>query len=103
MHYLMFYDFAPDYLERRTRFRKEHLELAWQAVARGELLLGGPLGDPIDRGVLLFQCDSPDIPAQFAEADPYVMHGVVTRYEVRPWTTVVGEEAVSPVRPGSTV
>lgn len=103
MHYLMFYDFAPDYLERRTAYRKEHLELAWQAVARGELVLGGPLADPVDRGVLFFQCDSPDIPAQFAEADPYVKHGVVTRYEVRPWTTVVGEGAFSPVKPGAVV
>lgn len=101
MHYLMFYEFAPDYLERRTPFRAEHLEHAWQAVARGELVLGGPLGEPTDRGVLVFLCDSPDTPAAFAEADPYVRHGVVTRYEVRPWTTVVGKEAFSPVRPGA--
>lgn len=99
MHYLMFYDFVPDYLERRTPFRTEHLGLAWQAQARGELILGGPLADPADRGVLLFECDSPDIPVRFAEADPYVKHGVVKRYEVRPWTTVVGDDAFSPVRP----
>lgn len=99
MHYLMFYDFVPDYLERRTPFRAEHLRHAWQAQARGELVLAGPLADPADRGVLLFQCDSADIPARFAEADPYVKHGVVTRYEVRPWTTVIGDDAFSPVRP----
>ena len=99
MHYLMFYDFVPDYLERRTPFRTAHLQHAWQAQARGELVLAGPLADPADRAVLLFQCDSPDIPAQFAEADPYVKHGIVTRYQVRPWTTVIGKEAFSPVRP----
>lgn len=99
MHYLMFYDFAPDYLERRTPYRNEHLQHAWQAHARGALVLGGPLADPTDRGVLLFECDSPDIPSRFAEADPYVKHGVVTRYQVRPWTTVVGEDAFSPVKP----
>lgn len=26
MHYLMFYDFAPDYLDRRTPHRNEHLQ-----------------------------------------------------------------------------
>lgn len=99
MHYLMFYDFVPDYLERRPPFRAEHLRHAWQAQARGELVLAGALADPADRGVLLFKCDSADIPARFAEADPYVKHGVVKRYEVRPWTTVIGDDASSPVRP----
>lgn len=99
MHYLVFYEFAPDYLERRTPHRKEHLQLAWDAQARGELILGGPLAEPVDGGVLLFQCDSPDIPTTFAETDPYVKHGVVTRFEVRPWTTVIGKDAYSPVRP----
>ena len=27
MHYLLFYDVVPDYLERRAKFRKEHLDL----------------------------------------------------------------------------
>ena len=36
MHYLLFYDLSPDYLERRGEFRAEHLGLAWEAQARGE-------------------------------------------------------------------
>ncbi len=32
MHYLLFYETAPDYLERRSQFRTEHLTLAWQAT-----------------------------------------------------------------------
>ena len=102
MHYLLFYDYAPDYLERRAEFRNEHLTLAWQAQEGGELILGGALY-PADRGVLLFQCDSPEVPSRFAEADPYVRHGLVIRYEIRPWTTVVGQDATSPVRPASDV
>lgn len=101
MHFLLFYDYAPDYLERRGQFRNEHLRLAWQAQERGELVLGGALADPADRGVLLFQCDSSDVPARFAESDPYVKNGIVLRYEVRPWMTVVGECASSPVRPAA--
>lgn len=99
MHYLMFYELAADYLERRGAFRNEHLQHAWQAQGRGELVLGGALADPADRAVLLFRCDSPEIPARFAAADPYVKNGIVVRYEIRPWTTVVGKDASSPVRP----
>ncbi|MFN8495775.1 MAG: YciI-like protein [Caldilineaceae bacterium] len=98
MHYLLFYEVASDYLERRAQFRTEHLTLAWQAHDRGELLLGGALTDPVDGAVLLFQGASPEVAARFAEADPYVRNGLVTRWQVRLWFTVVGEQASSPVR-----
>jgi uncharacterized protein len=99
MHYLLFYELAPDYLERRPAFRARHLMLAWQAHERGELILGGALADPVDQAVLLFQGDSPAVAERFAQADPYVQNGIVTRFRVRPWTTVVGEDAAAPVRP----
>ena len=98
MHYLLIYDLAPDYLERRGQFRNEHLKLAWDASARGELVLGGALADPVDNAVLLFKGDSPAAAERFVAADPYVKNGLVARWRVRPWTTVVGETASSPVR-----
>jgi uncharacterized protein YciI len=98
MHYLLIYDVAPDYLKRRGEFRSEHLTLAWQAHDRGELLLGGALADPVDGAVLLFTGDSPAVAERFAEVDPYVRNGLVKSWRVRPWTTVVGDQAASPVR-----
>ncbi len=98
MHYLMFYDLASDYLERRSEFRAEHLALAWQSCERGEMILGGALADPVDGAVLLFHGDSPAVAERFAAADPYVRNGLVTRWRVRPWTTVVGKTAATPVR-----
>lgn len=99
MHYLLIYDVAPDYLDRRGAHRDAHLQLAWAAHARGELLLGGALADPVDGAVLLFRGDSPRVAESFAEGDPYVRNGLVARWRVRPWTTVVGEGAATPVRP----
>ena len=98
MHYLLFYDLAPNYLERRAEFRTEHLALAWQAAARGELILGGTLNDPVDGAVLLFQGDSPAVAERFATADPYVRNGLIKSWRVRLWTTVVGESATMPIR-----
>ncbi len=99
MHYLLMYEVAEDYLERRGVFRDEHLALAWQAHARGELVLGGAVAEPIDGAILLFQGESPEAAERFAAADPYVRNGLVTRWRVRPWTTVVGAEAATPVHP----
>ena len=98
MHYLLMYDLAPDYLERRGQFRASHLALAWQASERGDLVLGGALADPADMAVLLFKGDSPAVAERFAAEDPYVKNGLVKNWRVRPWTTVVGETASTPVR-----
>ncbi|HEY0593124.1 MAG TPA: YciI-like protein, partial [Thermoanaerobaculia bacterium] len=70
MHYLLIYDVSPDYLERRGAYRDEHLRLAWDANERGELLLGGALGEPVDGAILLFRGDSPEAAERFAAADP---------------------------------
>ena len=40
---------------------------------------------------------SPELEA-FVAADPYVNAGLITRWRVRAWTTVVGEEATNPIR-----
>jgi len=99
MHYLLFYEFVPDYLERRGEFRNEHLTLAWESNARGELVLGGAYADPADGALLLFKGDSPAVAERFAESDPYVRAGLVTRWHVRAWTTVAGTDASKPVHP----
>ena len=101
MHYLLLYDVVPDNVARRAVFRDEHLSLAWQAHARGELVLGGALADPVDGAVLLFSSDSPAVAEAFAAADPYVRNGLVTKWRVRAWKTVAGETAASPVRPSN--
>ena len=99
MHYLLIYELVDDYATRRAEFRSAHLELAWAASDRGELVLGGALADPIDKAVLLFSADSPAAAEKFARADPYVLNGLVKRWYVREWTTVAGEDAANPIRP----
>src|SRR5262245_55314868 len=97
MHYLLFYDVVPDYAERRLPLRAAHLAHARASHARGELMLGGALADPVDGAVLLFRGDSPASARAFAAADPYVAHGLVTRWRVREWATVVGDGAAVPL------
>ena len=94
MHYVLMYDLASDYLERRGAFRNEHLALAWQAADRGEIVLGGALDSPADTALLVFHGDSPAAAEAFARADPYVRNGLVTAWRVREWLTVVGDGAV---------
>jgi uncharacterized protein YciI/heme-degrading monooxygenase HmoA len=101
MHYLLFYEVGEDYVSRRAEFRDAHLEKAWKAGERGELVLSGALANPVDGAVLLFRGDSPEVAEKFARADPYVTSGVVKRWYVREWTTVAGDDAATPVRPNA--
>lgn len=98
-HFLLFYDVCDDYAAKRAAFRDAHLRRAWASAERGELVLGGALADPTEGAVLLFRADSADVPEQFAQQDPYVTGGLVTRWRVREWITVAGPEAVTPVQP----
>ena len=91
-YFILFYETADDYIEKRAPFRGQHLELAREAHARGELLLAGALADPADRAVLVFRAPDRKTVEAFAERDPYVLNGAITRWEVRPWTVVIGND-----------
>lgn len=99
MHYLLMYDFVPDFAELRKPLRGRHLALAWEAHDRGELVLAGAFTDAPAGSAMLFKGDSPEAAERFAKNDPYVTGGLVTQWRVRPWTTVVGTQAAMPARP----
>ncbi len=100
MHFLLFYTYVPDVLERRPQFRGAHLAHARAALARGELKLAGAFAGPVDGAALFFEAESKSVVERFAAADPYVSGGLVTKWTVREWTTVVGESAAHPLPPG---
>jgi hypothetical protein len=98
-HFLLFYEAGPDYVERRPQYRTEHLALARAAQERGEMVIAGPLADPVDGAVLMFAGKDKSVAENFARADPYVTSGMVASWHVREWTTVIGDLAVTPIRP----
>jgi len=89
-YYALIYHLVDDYVARRVPLRAEHLELARDAHRRGHLILAGALTDPVDRALLIFRVPDRSHVERFALRDPYVVHGLVTRWEVRPWTVVIG-------------
>jgi len=98
MHYVLIYDVGEDFIERRAQFRDEHLALAWKAADAGELLLAGALAEPTEQALLLFEATTPEVAERFARADPYVRNGLVKRWRVQQWHTVVGRLASEPKR-----
>lgn len=89
--YALIYTVVDDYMDRRPQYRAQHLQLAQEAHQRGELILGGALGDPPHRALLVFRGADASIAENFARNDPYVQNGLVDRWEVHPWAVVIGD------------
>ena len=89
-YFALIYHVVDEFVARRAEFREEHLRLAKGAHARGEIVLAGALADPADKALIIFRGESGEAARQFAESDPYVRNGLVHRWEVRPWSVVVG-------------
>ena len=90
-YYALFYDVVDDFVSRRGPYRAEHLRLAREAEARGELVLAGAFREPADRALLVFRAPDRRVAEHFARNDPYVTAGLVTRWEVRTWAVVIGD------------
>jgi uncharacterized protein len=89
-YYLLLYEVVDDYVDRRAPLREAHLQLARAAHQRGELVLGGAFGDPVEGAALVFRAADASVAEQFAAHDPYVQGGLVTSWRVHPWTVVIG-------------
>jgi len=98
-YYALFYEVVDDFVARRAPFRQEHLRLANEARERGEIVFAGALADPADRALIVFRAADKSNAEAFARKDPYVVNGLVKKWEVRPWNVVVGNE--QPASPAS--
>jgi uncharacterized protein YciI len=94
-YFALIYYVVDGFVSRRTAFREEHLRLVREANRRGGLLLAGALGDPADRALLVFRTQDRSIAEDFARKDPYVINGLVTRWEVQPWAVVIGNDSTT--------
>ena len=89
-YYALIYHFVDDYIIRRAQFREEHLKLSKGLNEQKKLILGGAFSDPPDKALLIFHVNDKSIVEEFVKKDPYVKNGLVTKWEIRPWTVVIG-------------
>ena len=90
MRYVLLYSFVEDYRERRVPYREAHLKMAQEVHARGDVLLAGAFADAPPGAVVVFREDGKAAAEDYVKNDPYVAHGVVTEWQIRPWNVAVG-------------
>jgi uncharacterized protein YciI len=89
-YYALFYDVVDNFAERRMPFREIHLGMVKEAHNKGEVVMAGALGNPPERAMIIFRVADISTVENFARTDPYVLNGVVKRWEVKPWNVVIG-------------
>ena len=92
-YYALIYHLLDDYLTRRGQFREEHLKLAKELNERGEMILAGAFSDPPDKALLIFRVTDKSVIEEFVKKDPYVKNGMIAKWEIRPWTVVIGNKS----------
>ena len=89
-YYVLIYHLVDDYMTRRGQFREEHLKLAKELNERGEMILAGAFSDPPDKALLIFHVTDKSVIEDFIRKDPYIKNGLIAKWEIRPWTVVIG-------------
>jgi uncharacterized protein YciI len=92
MYEILLYDYVEGFLELRAPYRQQHLALARAFADHGHLVMAGAYAEPTDGAVLVFRSDEPGRARAFAEQDPYVENGLVTKWRARKWNVVIGTE-----------
>ena len=88
MKHLMSYTAAPDFLTGVQQHGPAHVARLQEFHARGVLLMAGPLDDP-PSGDAIGIFTTREAAEEFIAGDPFVVHGVVAEWTVRPWQEVL--------------
>jgi uncharacterized protein YciI len=70
-----------------SNIRPRHREYMSRLLADGKLVTGGPFTDG-SGALFIYEADSLQAATAILSGDPYLTHGVLASYELRPWETV---------------
>ena len=88
MKYVLFYQPADDVAAKAPPHFPAHQERFQDFHARGLLLMLGTFADPQTQGSMAI-FTTREAAEEFAAGDPFVINGVVRRWEVREWNEVL--------------
>ena len=88
--YVVLYESSDNVHEKAPAHFPAHSERIQEFRSRGTLLMVGAFGDPQAEGSMAI-FTSRDDAEEFATGDPFVLNGVVSRWEVREWNEVLAD------------
>jgi uncharacterized protein YciI len=86
--YVLLYESADDVLARAPAHFPAHSARVDEFHSRGSLLMVGTFADPQEQGSMAI-FTTREAAEEFVAGDPFVLNGVVRRWEVREWDEVL--------------
>ncbi|WP_369138908.1 YciI family protein [Modestobacter versicolor] len=88
MKHVMSYRAVEDFLPLAMQHGPDHVTRLHEFRDRGVLLMAGTLDEPMN-GDALAVFTTREAAEEFIAGDPFVVHGVVAQWTVRPWDEVL--------------
>ena len=85
-HIIVKYTYVEDAASKRAPHRSDHLALARRYKDSGSIVMGGALADMSGANIVFRSQQEAEL---FVKEDPYVLHGVVSDYQMMEWSVVV--------------
>jgi uncharacterized protein len=82
--FVLFYESADDVLEKAPLHFQAHAARGQEFHARGQLLMFGAFSNPQEEGSMAI-FTSREAAEEFVSEDPFVLNGVVSKWEIREW------------------
>eukprot|EP01024_Parvocaulis_polyphysoides_P009782 TRINITY_DN13179_c0_g1_i1.p3 TRINITY_DN13179_c0_g1~~TRINITY_DN13179_c0_g1_i1.p3 ORF type:complete len:141 (+),score=26.05 TRINITY_DN13179_c0_g1_i1:29-424(+) len=89
--HILEYKYVPDILEKRAPFRDEHIAAAKKLGDEGKAVMVGAYGQPPEGAIFVFKGITPEEIESFVKSDPYIINGLVTEWQIKPYLVVVGD------------
>jgi uncharacterized protein YciI len=86
--YVVFYHAAPDVHLKAGPHAAAHEAHLRALLERGDLLMVGTFADPQTNGAMAV-LRSRESAEEFATEDPFVLHGVVSRFDIKEWNEIL--------------
>jgi uncharacterized protein len=88
VRYVLLYESADDVMAKAPEHFPAHSARIAEFHGRGDLLMVGTFGDPQAQGSMAIFA-SREAAEEFVRDDPFVLHGVVRRWEIRDWNEIL--------------
>jgi len=91
-YFLLTYEYVDGMLEKRGPYRPAHLDYLKTLLDAKTLIVSGPLVNPVDGAMLVFQAEDAAAVETIAKNDPFMAANLIKAWRVREWEVAMGKE-----------
>jgi uncharacterized protein YciI len=92
--FILQYEYVENVLEKRAPYREAHLAVFGKQIQDGNVIIGGTIDYPPKGALSIFRNLTSEDIEQIVQQDPYFINGIVTKYTIKPYIAVIGDDSL---------